>query len=75
MSTFRSSDGGLPPTSGGSTGVLDPHEHHWFAEPTKRVGPKFDLKLVHNVVLTHGALPLSVLERVIEDWITRRGQA
>ena len=41
----------------------------------QRLGPKFDLKLFHNEVLTHGALPLSVLERVIEDWITRREQA
>jgi len=41
----------------------------------QRLGAKFDLRLFHNEVLTHGALPLSVLERVIEDWITRRGKA
>ena len=26
---------------GGRAGRLDPHEHHWFAEPTKEVGPKY----------------------------------
>ena len=33
------------------------------------LGPKFDLKQFHNQVLTHGALPLALLERVINDWI------
>jgi MFS family permease len=33
----------LPPTAEAAVGldVLDPHEHHWFAAPTKEVGPKF----------------------------------
>jgi uncharacterized protein (DUF885 family) len=33
------------------------------------LGPKFDLAQFHNAVLTHGSLPLVVLERVIDDWI------
>src|SRR5215212_4950705 len=35
--------GDLPPTEDAATGldVQDPHEHHWFKEPTKEVGPKF----------------------------------
>ena len=33
------------------------------------LGPKFDLKQFHNQVLTHGALPLALLERVVNDWI------
>ncbi|WP_395702067.1 DUF885 domain-containing protein [Aquabacterium sp.] len=36
------------------------------------LGDKFDLKQFHNEVLTHGALPLVVLERVVDDWIARR---
>jgi len=36
------------------------------------LGAKFDLAQFHNQVLTHGALPLVVLERVIDDWITER---
>lgn len=37
----------------------------------KELGDKFDLKQFHNQVLTHGALPLSLLERVVDDWIAR----
>jgi MFS family permease len=35
--------GDLPPSDNAQTGlgVKDPHEHHWFTEPTKEVGPKF----------------------------------
>lgn len=36
------------------------------------LGPRFDLKQFHNEVLTHGALPLVVLEGVIDRWIARR---
>jgi uncharacterized protein (DUF885 family) len=35
------------------------------------LGPRFDLAQFHDEVLTHGALPLVVLERVIDDWIRR----
>jgi MFS family permease len=35
--------GELPPTDDAAVGldVKDPHEHHWFTEPTKKVRPKF----------------------------------
>jgi MFS family permease len=35
--------GDLPPTGDAATAldVTDPHEHHWFKEPTKEVGPKY----------------------------------
>ena len=36
------------------------------------LGPRFDLKQFHNEVLTHGALPLAVLRRVVNDWVERR---
>jgi uncharacterized protein (DUF885 family) len=36
------------------------------------LGPRFDLKLFHDEVLGHGALPLVLLERSIDDWITRQ---
>lgn len=37
----------------------------------KELGDKFDLRKFHNEVLTHGALPLVLLERVIDDWIAK----
>jgi len=33
------------------------------------LGPRFDIRRFHNAVLDHGALPLSVLEQVVDDWI------
>jgi uncharacterized protein (DUF885 family) len=34
-----------------------------------RLGARFDLKRFHHVVLTNGAVPLTILERLVEDWI------
>jgi uncharacterized protein (DUF885 family) len=36
------------------------------------LGPKFVLSEFHDQVLTHGALPLALLERVIDDWIKQK---
>jgi uncharacterized protein (DUF885 family) len=33
------------------------------------LGPKFDLKDFHTVVLENGGVPLGVLERLVDDWI------
>jgi uncharacterized protein (DUF885 family) len=39
------------------------------------LGPKFTLAAFHDQVLTHGALPLALLERVIDDWIKQQAPA
>ena len=39
------------------------------------LGPRFDIKKFHDVVLTNGSLPLSLLERVVDDWIASEKRA
>jgi uncharacterized protein (DUF885 family) len=34
------------------------------------LGKKFDVREFHNQVLNTGALPLTVLEKKIDDWIS-----
>ena len=36
-----------------------------------QLGSKFDLKQFYSEVLRHGALPLVVMKRMIEEWIAR----
>jgi uncharacterized protein (DUF885 family) len=38
------------------------------------LGPKFDLKAFHDVVLDSGALPLDVLEKQVDAWILAQQQ-
>jgi uncharacterized protein (DUF885 family) len=38
----------------------------------RELGPKFQLQDFHDEVLAHGALPLAVLDRTIDEWIRRR---
>ena len=35
------------------------------------LGDRFDIRAFHNQVLTNGAMPLALLERIIDDWIAR----
>src|SRR5205807_10206701 len=39
------------------------------AEARRRLGAKFDIRDFHDVGLTAAPMPLSVLERVVEDWL------
>ncbi len=42
-------------------------------EKAKRVlGDKFDVRDFHDEVLRHGALPMEVLDRVVDEWIKSR---
>ncbi|MBV9316137.1 MAG: DUF885 domain-containing protein, partial [Gammaproteobacteria bacterium] len=48
----------------------------WLAlrsEARQRLGPKFDIRDFHDVGLTAAPMPLSVLERVINEWLKGRG--
>ncbi|MCA1799476.1 MAG: DUF885 domain-containing protein [Xanthomonadaceae bacterium] len=42
------------------------------AHAQERLGDAFDISEFHNVVLTNGALPLDILERVVDDWIASK---
>lgn len=39
------------------------------------LGARFDLRRFHNAVLDHGALPMEVLDRVIDRWIAEQRAA
>jgi uncharacterized protein (DUF885 family) len=40
------------------------------ARATQKLGAKFDLRRFHNLLLDQGALPLDVLERLTDEWIS-----
>ncbi|HEX8193168.1 MAG TPA: DUF885 domain-containing protein, partial [Allosphingosinicella sp.] len=42
------------------------------ARAERALGDRFDIRLFHSQVLGTGALPLTVLERKIDDWIAAR---
>jgi len=35
----------------------------------EKLGPKFDIKGFHDVILENGTVPLSVLDTIVDDWI------
>jgi uncharacterized protein (DUF885 family) len=39
------------------------------AEAKERLGPKFDIRGFHDVVLGHGAVPLPVLDEEVRRWV------
>lgn len=41
-------------------------------EAKKTLGDKFDIKEFHDVVLVNGALPLNVLEDLVDDWVASK---
>jgi len=45
------------------------------ARAEDELGQRFDLREFHDEVLRHGAIPLSVLRRVIDRWIRNRAES
>jgi len=39
------------------------------ARAQEKLGERFDIRRFHNALIDHGALPLTVLDQVIDDWI------
>jgi prolyl oligopeptidase len=39
------------------------------ARATEALGPDFDIRAFHDLVLSNGAIPLDSLERLVDDWI------
>jgi uncharacterized protein (DUF885 family) len=37
-----------------------------------RLGDKFDIRKFHDTILKYGQMPLSVMERVVDDWIEEK---
>ena len=51
------------------------HYKRWTREKAKRaLGPKFDLKQFHRVVLANGAVPLSILEENVNAYIQEKSE-
>jgi uncharacterized protein (DUF885 family) len=40
----------------------------------RRLGARFDLREFHDLVLGGGAMPLEILERVVDEWLERRAR-
>lgn len=41
----------------------------WRRRAEQTLGTRFDVRAFHRAVLAHGALPLAVLDRTLDDWI------
>jgi uncharacterized protein (DUF885 family) len=43
-------------------------------EAERALGPKFDLRGFHEVVLMNGAMPLAVVEETVREWVEAQRQ-
>ena len=42
------------------------------ANAEKKLGDQFDIRLFHDEILRHGAVPLDILETQVKAWLTRQ---
>jgi len=54
-------------------GQLKIQELRTLAE--KELGPKFDIRTFHDVVLRNGSIPLNILEEQVREWISQTQKA
>ena len=45
------------------------------AKVKQALGDKFDIKAFHDTVLGGGSVPLAILERIVDNWITETKNA
>ena len=45
---------------------------HVQEKAKKQLGDKFDIREFHDVVLSNGAVPLNILEDLVEEWVKTR---
>jgi uncharacterized protein (DUF885 family) len=43
------------------------------ARAESKLGPRFDVKDFHAVVIDNGSMPLAVLEKQVDEWIAAGG--
>ncbi len=44
------------------------------ASAAAKLGFNFDIRAFHDEILWNGAMPLGILEKRIEDWISKQGK-
>jgi len=42
------------------------------AKAKEKLGDKFDIREFHDVILVNGAVPLNVLEDMVDEWATKK---
>ena len=51
---------------------MEIHDEGIARQREKKLGDQFDIRLFHDEILRHGAVPLDILERQVKTWLTRQ---